>query len=171
MKTCERCSKEKDLHEFYKQWQSPDGRRKICILCQDEINAIKNSTKEDYLKLSQSKKVCNSCGVEKPLVEFYKLSNGQDGRRPSCKKCSSARRLELERSIRTDGRARNNVTPIADRDRMDQNVIMTFRIPVHQHELLNLALEKLNEIRDVGDALSEADIIRMALDGYLKQWY
>lgn len=171
MKTCERCKQEKAPDEFYKQWQSPDGRRKICISCQDEINTIKNATKDDYLKLSHSKKICNMCHVEKPLTEFYKLSNGQDGRRPSCKKCSNVRKNELEKSIRSPDRAKDNVTPIADRDRQDQTVIMTFRMPVHQHEFLEIVVAKINETRNAGDAASKADIINLAIDAFLRNWY
>ena len=171
MKTCERCKNDKDIHEFYKQWQAPDGRRKICISCQDEINSIKNATKEDYFKLSQSKKECNLCHVEKPLTDFYKLSNGQDGRRPSCKKCSTARKNALESSTRSPDRAKDNVTPIADRDRLDQTIIMTFRMPVHQHEFLDVVVAKINDTRSHGDTASKADVINLAIDEFLRKWY
>jgi hypothetical protein len=39
-------------------------------------------------------KVCKSCGVEKPLTEFYKQSDCSDGYRSNCKICKNEKRKE-----------------------------------------------------------------------------
>lgn len=36
-----------------------------------------------------NKKICKSCGVEKPLFDFYKEKNCLDGYRPNCKICKN----------------------------------------------------------------------------------
>jgi 5-methylcytosine-specific restriction endonuclease McrA len=35
-------------------------------------------------------KVCNGCGVEKPLSEYYREAKGKGGRRGKCKACESS---------------------------------------------------------------------------------
>jgi 5-methylcytosine-specific restriction endonuclease McrA len=36
-------------------------------------------------------KVCNNCGIEKPLSEYYRETKGKDGRRGKCKVCDNSR--------------------------------------------------------------------------------
>lgn len=45
-------------------------------------------------------KKCKHCGITKPLDEFYRDNAGQDGRRPECKECTSARRKAWYRANR-----------------------------------------------------------------------
>ncbi len=37
------------------------------------------------------RKLCGSCGVEKPLDLFYRKSSSKDGRQPHCRQCQSTR--------------------------------------------------------------------------------
>jgi 5-methylcytosine-specific restriction endonuclease McrA len=36
-------------------------------------------------------KVCNGCGIKKPLSEYYKAAKGKDGHRGKCKVCDNTR--------------------------------------------------------------------------------
>lgn len=37
--------------------------------------------------MTQDSKTCSKCGIEKPITEFHKDSNGRLGKRASCKTC------------------------------------------------------------------------------------
>lgn len=60
-------------------------------------------------------KTCNSCGVLKPLTDFYKESRSSDGKRYSCKGCDKIRKrkylkTEEGRSGRYSSRAKHRMT-------------------------------------------------------------
>ena len=39
------------------------------------------------------KRTCTSCGVPKPISDFYRAKNGKDGHDSRCKVCKNAKRI------------------------------------------------------------------------------
>jgi hypothetical protein len=61
-------------------------------------------------------KICSTCGIEKPLIEFPRDKKYRDGHRGQCIKCRSARNREYEKR---PGYVRNRKPAVTDRKMRD----------------------------------------------------
>lgn len=105
-KVCVSCKEEKTIDEFNKNKNSKDGFKTYCRECASKQN--KRYRQKHREKINRKKKIeyweskkyseertlreeeegtrkCNTCEVEKPIIEFYKRGNG--GFYSICKKC------------------------------------------------------------------------------------
>lgn len=48
-------------------------------------------------EVSQGKKVCEQCTLEKDIEEFYRTKNGRDGRMKMCIQCYKVNKEERQR--------------------------------------------------------------------------
>lgn len=95
-KTCSKCKSEKMLKEFYKNSTSKDGLTAQCRLC---IKA-KYKRVEKLEKILWSEKqvrVCKTCGLEKPLIDFRRSVGSILDRSAHCKRCSSTAHVKKYR--------------------------------------------------------------------------
>lgn len=98
-KKCEGCGILKEFSEFYKHQSSADGYRKKCKECSnlnkgivEKTNQIdKNNKNNKNVKLINataiSSKLCKSCGLTKPIKEFYTHPQSHDRYKSTCKQC------------------------------------------------------------------------------------
>lgn len=82
-KVCRACEAEKEITDFHKKGEYPDGRYPRCKIC------VKNKLyiPPEISSLLTSKKTCSLCCVEKLISEFNKRNNRLDGLTSRCKKC------------------------------------------------------------------------------------
>lgn len=64
------------------------------------------------------KKICSSCGLDKPISEFYSDRKNSDGHRGACKRCVSDYNAALRASRIVDARAYGRAYYAANRDRL-----------------------------------------------------
>lgn len=67
------------------------------FMCEEHFELLASKVSGTYSRLEApqcSKKVCSHCGVEKPLSEFYKYTDGRgvERYRTECKACNLASR-------------------------------------------------------------------------------
>lgn len=85
-KICTKCKIEKELNLFYKSKYSKDGYKSICKVCcrlSDEVHIINFNS--DLVTVTE--KICTTCGVNKPLDEYYVAKRADDGRQSCCIAC------------------------------------------------------------------------------------
>lgn len=68
--------------------------------------------------MSMKSKVCNRCGVEKVLEEFYRRKKGKDDRRARCKACLSSRDKKYYSTNREEVLERTKEYRAANRDKI-----------------------------------------------------
>lgn len=78
------CGEKKDLSEFAKRNDTPDGRRAKCRKCQ-------KSQCKSYPR-TENKIECKGCNKEKPSIEFPKQKNLQNGVGGKCLECKRKER-------------------------------------------------------------------------------
>ena len=91
MKKCSKCGEWKPLSEFYKRKERKSGYNSWCIDCCKDRYVKKQYPKpvrqRNYKDNKIGFKFCRSCGIEKPISEFYKKSSAKDGLDYRCKDC------------------------------------------------------------------------------------
>ena len=90
---CKQCLRWLPEEAFQKGALNPNGKpfvRHVCKACDNFRRACKRSSSPQPVK--DERRTCKTCGVEKPLAEFYKNSGGT--RHWSCKACHAARKRE-----------------------------------------------------------------------------
>lgn len=98
-KVCNKCSKERELREFYNNKTNKDGKDRYCISCRklytSEMRKIKKlgDFSQRYQPTSETKK-CTRCGIEKNLCEFAKELIRSSGYSSVCKTCECKRSSE-----------------------------------------------------------------------------
>lgn len=109
-KVCSECGEERTLDEFHADRTKKDGKRTICKICARFYNLHDRkynykSKKQEYIISNLSVRVCDVCGIEKPLDEFYahrhpeRMTNRINRKRACpCKECEKKRlkKWELE---------------------------------------------------------------------------
>jgi hypothetical protein len=87
MLKCNVCFVEKQLNEFYDS-NSSRGKQYMCIPC---YKAYFKAWREARTAKAQSvhvqSKVCNDCGLERPIGHFGKRSSSLDKHNSYCKDC------------------------------------------------------------------------------------
>jgi hypothetical protein len=97
-KTCTACGLEKPISEFHRQASAKGGIRPHCKACG---NAKKRELRKRAAKNAQATtRVCEVCGVEKPLEQFRLQGDGYKYRRKECRGCERDRRREREMAQR-----------------------------------------------------------------------
>ncbi len=87
-KICTKCSKEKDILEFWKDSTKKDGYRPSCIECC--LGTEKYNLKKKKQKLNKlGQKECTNCYKVKLLSEFSECDFYKDNHSTWCKKCVS----------------------------------------------------------------------------------
>lgn len=100
---CRRCGNTKDVSEFYKDADRPNGLRDWCIICVNDHNEHKydeyyrsnicitcrsEARKElCYERIEEGTKDCNNCGNTKNVSEFGTDKQNSDGLQTYCKTC------------------------------------------------------------------------------------
>lgn len=46
MKICKKCTKEKEIDDFYRKHDTPDGRARVCKLCDNERNKVRQKSEK-----------------------------------------------------------------------------------------------------------------------------
>ena len=87
-------------------------------------------------------KTCQTCGIAKPLDDFYRHANTQDRRQQSCKKCDNARPRKV-----TDGRVVRNrarhraLADLTERHEDEYRALLALRLIEAQAEVEALAAD------------------------------
>lgn len=100
-KPCNKCYIIKALDQFQKDPRNKDGLQGICTECRkikkQEIHAQRlsglNITPVDH-------KVCNKCGADKPISEYFADAGISDGHATICKQCKTEKSLEWRETNR-----------------------------------------------------------------------
>ncbi len=106
VKCCNRCGKEKPLHEFYDNGGGRKGKQGICIACFSTRHKERYSKHIPLPDVKPGYKICRRCRIEKPLSAFFKQTSSKDRYAYSCKECKRhhdlvvARERTLARSSR-----------------------------------------------------------------------
>ena len=90
---CKQCLRWLPEEAFQKGALNPNGKpfvRHVCKQCVNFRCACKRNSSPQ--PAAGQRRTCKTCGVEKPLAEFYKNSGGT--RHWSCKACHAARKRE-----------------------------------------------------------------------------
>ena len=96
-KWCRECEIVKPISEFYRRKENWDGYFHSCKACMDKRTNRNNHKKQAIRKREKlmeegATKVCNKCGIEKPLSEFPKNSKKKDGTGNICTECIAKQR-------------------------------------------------------------------------------
>ena len=90
-KTCNKCKKIKQLIDFHVDKRNKDGRHTLCKLCCKK-KKDENRRKNEKSSTMQFNKVCCTCEIEKPCIDFYKDKSMIDGYKYACKECTKPKR-------------------------------------------------------------------------------
>lgn len=92
-RVCGACGKEKHLTDFYRNRSTRDGYAWECKTCSREMKQQmydRNAVRNDPNAVMIPMKVCQECGKEKRLTDFYMDKTTDDKRSGLCKLCSQA---------------------------------------------------------------------------------
>lgn len=88
MKKCSACFMEKPITEFYVANHTISGRQSMCIPCYKAyFKQWREQRKEAKAIENPQSKVCQDCGLEKPVSQFGKRSTSKDKLMYVCKPC------------------------------------------------------------------------------------
>lgn len=90
-KKCKVCGQTKSVFGFRIKKGHLDGRDSVCKECRIKQEKEKRMASK---AVSAKKKVCNCCGKELPITEFYNKKNSKDGHASICKDCARERNRE-----------------------------------------------------------------------------
>lgn len=100
-KICSRCKEELPLTAFHRSPSSKDGRHSFCAACYGKYRAEKRRQKHlanyDNWRVNAEGVICPTCGIRKPLSEYYKNRARPSGYATHCKVCASQRAKEDRR--------------------------------------------------------------------------
>lgn len=92
-KICADCGKRKPLSEFYLNKNERDGHSRICKidakLREEKRRRSKGILPKNKNRVSEDFKMCNTCGLIKPISEFYKRTDRENTYRFDCIECYS----------------------------------------------------------------------------------
>lgn len=127
-KFCGRCKQAKPAADFHRHKRSKDGLQPYCVLCSNLIRREYESRNAEAIALRRAEKLairaspderktCTRCGVERPLIEFYRHRGTKDGRATHCSECQRARTREWNAANRDRIKQRNAAARLADPER------------------------------------------------------
>jgi hypothetical protein len=85
-KRCRKCGVVKNIKDFYKTTQTPDGRTSVCSSC-DRTRRSQFRSKREPHEPVVSTYHCPNCGITKPVSEFYRNRKAPSGLSAWCKDC------------------------------------------------------------------------------------
>jgi rubredoxin len=85
-KRCTKCGEVKPVAEFHKAKREKDGFQYWCKKCKHEYD-VNNISNRVYI-YENGMKICSKCGIQKPIVDFYKINSRTERRHPKCKECT-----------------------------------------------------------------------------------
>ena len=91
MKQCSKCNETKYLQEFSRNPTSKTGYRSTCKKC--DAKQKKNKPRVERV-VADGIKVCGTCKIEMPLVNFARNTTKADNLNYECKACEKSRRIE-----------------------------------------------------------------------------
>lgn len=94
-KQCAACGLWKPSDEFGKNKRFADGLQYYCRVCQNGKLKEWKRVNRAMRKSGAFERVCQLCGVTKPLNDFLKNRCHAGGREPVCKSCGNTRREEF----------------------------------------------------------------------------
>lgn len=172
-KICSKCGIEKSLTDYPKDKSKPDGYYSRCKICKNKSKELSNIiatpiqnfqteqdiplvVQEETVQLEQDQtssvdvKACNTCGILKPLTDYYRDASSKTGYTGQCKECKRIRK-------RKSALLNSTNIPVL------QETIQT-TIPTVLHEQIELhTLEPRNnedittELQDINRQTSETD--------------
>jgi len=90
-KKCNKCGVLKEVTEFYKRKTSKDGYRNDCKVCANKLEIKRKDKRKEKRQsreiITEGKKVCRICKLEKNISEFHIKRGTPDGHRSECKEC------------------------------------------------------------------------------------
>jgi len=105
-KICSKCGAEKDIGEFPSAKRNKGGLHEKCRACCAEYNEEK---KERSVLVTEGTKICVTCGIEKPVEEFWKLSRSLDGRHYECIECGRKRNNDKNKNTTEEEKEKRRV--------------------------------------------------------------
>jgi len=90
-KICNKCDELKEVSEFFKRKTSKDGYRNDCKVCANKLEFKRKDKRKEKRQsreiITEGKKVCRICELEKDMSEFHIKRGTIDGHRSECKEC------------------------------------------------------------------------------------
>lgn len=91
MKLCKKCSTEKPLSDFHANRECRDGRESTCKVCKrDKRRSLRVPKPPRWSAFDPNAiaKLCNKCGTERSLSEFYDSPGRRGDKASYCKECT-----------------------------------------------------------------------------------
>jgi len=89
-KICNKCKKNKNIIEFYKDKSKKDGYRNQCKNCESNLKASYHTNNDNNNPINE--KICNKCNILKTIENFSKDKYKKNGYCGNCKNCESKRK-------------------------------------------------------------------------------
>lgn len=90
-KKCNKCNELKSVDNFFKRKGSKDGYRNDCKECSKESDQKRSAKRKEQRQsreiITEGRKICRICNIEKDLSEFHIKRGTPDGHRSECKEC------------------------------------------------------------------------------------
>lgn len=120
-KKCKKCGEVKPLIQFSPAKRTKDRHHTYCKLCK---NALENERHLRYAKIATERrlanqsqtKLCSRCKEYKPVSMFTPADGTKDGYYTYCRKCNSARQMEIYNLDRKANAAKRLVFYHANKD-------------------------------------------------------
>ena len=103
-KACRKCGEVKALGSFYRETKAPDGRKGICIACQEvrRLERIREKRPDFQPRRSfkdpPGKQICRKCERVLELTAFTRARERKSGRAIYCRECKHAAQKEYRKS-------------------------------------------------------------------------
>lgn len=85
-KCCRACGQDLELHRFWRNKNSPDGRSYTCFDCSSNAS-LERRKLAAASNLERGVKACGRCGLDLPLAKFFLSKRSLDGYSVSCQSC------------------------------------------------------------------------------------
>lgn len=85
-KRCKGCLQEKEVNAFAKHATSPEGRIGFCKICMTDKTIV--LCRKERVEDQTIEKVCKSCNLSKPLLEYAVARKNKDGYVAHCRTCA-----------------------------------------------------------------------------------
>lgn len=90
---CAKCEITKQICEFSKRISKLNGYRSRCKACEKDDYKTK---KQNHVQIDLNQpQTCDKCNISKPLTEFYKRQDTQNGYMKTCKKRKRTHHLTM----------------------------------------------------------------------------
>ncbi len=126
-KRCAQCGAEKEINAFLPSKFTSDGQTESCKPCiyadaerdrhdreQRRRNAEQKKREREDPPSGVTTKACKTCHVAKPMEEFHRHGLAKDGRRHSCKSCSTRKLIANKQTLSRDDLAAGHERHLAN---------------------------------------------------------